>query len=402
MDMALQLVNQVHTTLGQHRADDSLRRTGWLSGKSFQHPTAGGLRIGKRLPERGPNDPGDRATEWDRDGQYLHYLTQWMHALYRVSQEFKSQPLEAREYLRYATELAKVVHAKFTTHSTVGAGAGAGVAAADEAPPRMVWKLNCYLTRVLVPSQGAPDPLDALVTYLELRTQCECLTASWNAAAATEQHEQDQAQAPAQAHEPAAEGERQAEELKDAVEQSLDASGALDLQTLGGKVCLDAEIREAEEMVANSPLETTDALGIGGLLCCTFRLARLISRHHVQEKRLLARLIPACKTSLASYARSCELSQPAASRLAFRELGLSIGLQAIGCIDPASLSSGTKYALEQLSPYRNMSDRIIEFWLSQENRQQSSWNEHADINEVMLATALVPAGYLGEWDRVVL
>ena len=87
LDLALQLVDQVHQTLGRHREDDS--RTGWISGldeeQGRKHPTHGGLRIGKELNERKPRDPLDERLEWDMDGQYYHYLTKWMHALNRVS-----------------------------------------------------------------------------------------------------------------------------------------------------------------------------------------------------------------------------------------------------------------------------------------------------------------------------
>src|SRR5829696_299945 len=57
-EIALSLIDQVHHTLGRHRADDT--RTGWLSGLSEQegekHPARGGLRIGKKLPERAPGE----------------------------------------------------------------------------------------------------------------------------------------------------------------------------------------------------------------------------------------------------------------------------------------------------------------------------------------------------------
>jgi len=74
-EIALRLVDQVHHLLGRHRADDP--REGWISGlgeeEGEQHPAIGGLRIGKALNERSPDEPLDERLEWDRDGQYFHY-----------------------------------------------------------------------------------------------------------------------------------------------------------------------------------------------------------------------------------------------------------------------------------------------------------------------------------------
>src|SRR5512139_177224 len=65
--LALDLVAQVHEVLGRHRQDDE--RTGWISGLSEEegrrHPTAGGLRIGKKLNERRPSELFDERLEWD-------------------------------------------------------------------------------------------------------------------------------------------------------------------------------------------------------------------------------------------------------------------------------------------------------------------------------------------------
>src|SRR5688572_29566421 len=73
-ERALRLVDQVHHVLGRHRSDDP--RQGWISGLDVSegegHPTRGGLRIGKPLPERAPREPYDARLEWDRDGQYFH------------------------------------------------------------------------------------------------------------------------------------------------------------------------------------------------------------------------------------------------------------------------------------------------------------------------------------------
>ncbi|HXY33305.1 MAG TPA: hypothetical protein VEI07_03695, partial [Planctomycetaceae bacterium] len=86
---ARELIDQVHHILGRHREDDS--RRGWISGLSEEegerHPTIGGLRIGKRLNEHGPLEEPDAFLEWEQDGQYFHYLTKWVHALYRAGRE---------------------------------------------------------------------------------------------------------------------------------------------------------------------------------------------------------------------------------------------------------------------------------------------------------------------------
>ena len=119
--LALRLVDRVHEVLGRQRSDAP--RGGWISGLSDRegqnHPTQGGLRIGKKLAERGPGDPFDEALEWDRDGQYFHYLTKWMHALDLVARSTR----EAR-FSRWARELAAKAHAAFS-YAPPGGGARA-------------------------------------------------------------------------------------------------------------------------------------------------------------------------------------------------------------------------------------------------------------------------------------
>ena len=65
-ELALRLVDQVHHTLGRHRPDDV--RRGWISGLDEHdgqaHPTRGGPRIGKELPERAPGEAFDEGLEW--------------------------------------------------------------------------------------------------------------------------------------------------------------------------------------------------------------------------------------------------------------------------------------------------------------------------------------------------
>ena len=148
------LVDQVHHVLGRHRADDF--RRGWISGlpndEGERHPTLGGLRIGKPLNDRGPHERADSRLEWERDGQYFHYLTRWMHALHRMSQETGDG-----RYQRWAAELAVAAHDAFT-YAPVRGG-----------PRRLVWKMSIDLTHPLISTMGQHDPLDGLITFLELQ-----------------------------------------------------------------------------------------------------------------------------------------------------------------------------------------------------------------------------------------
>jgi len=89
------------------------------------------------------------------------------------------------------------------------------------------------------------------------------------------------------------------------------------------------------------------------------------------------------------------------NRLAFREFGLSIGLQAIerlqGLIDQYSSvfkKHDVHSRIRRLMEYVDLRGLIHAFWLERDNRESGSWTEHCDINMVMLATSLSPDGYL--------
>jgi hypothetical protein len=77
------LLSHVHGVLGHHAVGP--RRGHPLGGVDEaswqQHPTLHGLRIGKPMAQRDVHEPFDERLEWQRDGQYFHYLTRWMHAL---------------------------------------------------------------------------------------------------------------------------------------------------------------------------------------------------------------------------------------------------------------------------------------------------------------------------------
>jgi hypothetical protein len=102
------------------------------------------------------------------------------------------------------------------------------------------------------------------------------------------------------------------------------------------------------------------------------------------------------------FARKSPFRLPAHYRLAFRELGLSIGLQAIvkfqGLIEQyPGIFRKKQYicsSVRNILEYAHLSELINKFWLESKNRQSDSWIEHRAINMVMLATSLSPDGYL--------
>ena len=102
-DLAERLIDNVHETLGRFASDDP--RNGWISGldeeEGSEHPTAGGLRIGKPQLERKKTEPRDSEKEWDKDGQYYHYHTRWIQALLCAAGQ-----LNRKEFIENAAELS--------------------------------------------------------------------------------------------------------------------------------------------------------------------------------------------------------------------------------------------------------------------------------------------------------
>lgn len=326
-DLAAHLVDQTHQVLGRFRADDA--RSGWISGlaeaEGARHPTRGGLRIGKPLPERDPEEPPDPELEWEQDGQYYHYLTRWMHALDQYS-GYSGHP----DASRWACELAETAHAAFTYEAYPGG------------PKRMVWKMSVDLTRPLVASMGQHDPLDGLITYRQLRAHRE-----------------------------------------------------------PGGPTLDTESREMARIAAGRDWRTDDPLGLGGLLTDGYRLMQLDGGASGDD-RLLAELLDAAATGCLAWLRRGPLARPAAYRLAFRELGLSIGLRAALRMRHALQQNrgswerqpSIRTSLERLAELEPVIETIESFWLRPEQQRDETWLAHQDINAVMLATSLAPAGFL--------
>jgi len=322
-ELALRTIDQVHRELGQHRGDDT--RSGWLQGPNgtadAEHPTRAGLRIGKPLPERGIGEGIDERLEWEREGQYFHYLTRWMHALDQFGAAAANPDANG-----WARELAATAHRAFTD--------------APGAPRRMSWKMSIALDRPQVASMGQHDPLDGLVTCLQLHAH----------------------RAP--------------------------GDSGPDLQPA---------LRDFAALVQPGGLATTDPLGLGGLLGDAWRLAQL---RIDGTGSLLAAILAGAAAGLSASMRQRPFAGPADRRLAFRELGLAIGLAAVPRLQraldagPPAARDGARASLEALAVHLPLARELVAFWRQPAHQRFAAWEAHEDINAVMLATALVPEGYL--------
>ena len=338
---ATELIEQVHRVLGRYRDDD--KRSGWVSGLDEQagsrHPTAGGLRIGKPLKERGVNEAFDETLEWDRDGQYFHYLTKWIHALCQaafVTNDF--------EHALWAVELGEAAFERFVRRS--GSGRVVGV----------YWKMSTDLSRPLVPAIGLHDTMDGFITFREAQ---HALAKSPTSAAVTD---------------------------------------------------LSSAIESLSALCQHRDWTTDDPLGLGGLLFDAGRLCQLIGNERLGDVRLLEEVLDACRNGLTGFAAIRYLSRPISHRLAFRELGLAIGLKAFPIIADAIKNGrgpfGNRTALRRtvdlLLPYESLSEDIVSVWLPHAHPPDEIWQAHQDINDVMLATALIPDMLLSVGERGVL
>jgi hypothetical protein len=241
-------------------------------------------------------------------------------------------------YIRWAIELAKAAYAGFTYASAYGGR------------KRMYWKMSIDLTYPLVSSMGQHDPLDGFVTYCELKANAS---------------------------------------------DFLQDSSIFDLKT---------EISGLAEICRGVRLVTDDPLGIGGLLFDASRIVQLMIKGAIGNTGddLLENVLKSSLIGVKAFAQSGSLEYPADYRLAFRELGLSIGFSAIeklhkaieGNSEAFSRKSLLQPLVDDLMEFLPLGKAIEDFWLDRKNRESETWIEHREINMVMLATSLAPEGFL--------
>ena len=122
----------------------------------------------------------------------------------------------------------------------------------------------------------------------------------------------------------------------------------------------------------------------------------------MNDARLLEELLDACRDGLMAFLGGRQLSWPASRPLAFRELGLAIGLRASPMIadgiskDRRRFGSGCALpqSVDLLLPHESLSENIVSFWMPHAQHPDANWLAHRNINDVMLATALIPDTFL--------
>lgn len=306
---AIHLVELVHEHLGKFHPQDS--RQGRISALSDdtgrQKPTIAGLRIGKELPERRKDESYNSRLEWERDGQYFHYLSRWINALLQVHHETRDQ-----KYLFQARDL-------FLATNKFIYGSGTGLS--------MYWKMDTELSKPLVPSMGAHDPLEGLLCGLSIKNGL---------------FEED----------------KKVEDL----------------------------IEKFEIMCRGKTWATSDPLGIGGLLLNAVRAAQLEALGMklpvaVKSRKLYKESIESM-TGLYGFGKDENPNR----RLPFRECGFSLGLQIAKAFQDILLTTSSPEALEE---FFLIAIKIEEFWMNSQHKEAGTWRDHLDINSVSLAASLI-------------
>jgi len=333
LEEAIRLADQVHHILGKHREDDS--RSGWISGldeeEGEQHPTVGGLRIGKKDSERKADEPYDERAEWEQDGQYFHYLTKWMHALYLLSEVAGDS-----RYRRWALELAATAFEKFTYDTPTGI-------------KRMYWKMSIDLSYPLVTSMGQHDALDGFIIYTMLNLKA---------------HEDSDLSETLLLDTPVNELKLMAETMNWESDDPLGIGGVL------SDACL-----LAETIVHYKKTQLSDLLYM--ILAHSQRSLKAFMRTETLKYPAKQRL------PFREFGLSIGLHGIA-------KMKKLLDQHAGYFTEPVR----TGELLDELETYVPLCDYIEAFWMDTENRKSPTWLEHLDINSVMLATSLDPDGYL--------
>jgi hypothetical protein len=197
---------------------------------------------------------------------------------------------------------------------------------------RMYWKISIDLSYPLIPSMGQHNPPDGFITYKELIENIP---------------------------------------LKESD--------------------LSYEINDIANICRSMSWNTDDPLGIGGLLSDASRTAQLIIKYERNYLNFLSTVLDSALFGVESFEEGELLNYLADYRLAFRELGLSIGLNGVKTLlnwiiddhELFSFDKSLKSRVEIITRYVPLSKIIKNFWMEDENRKSNTWTDHLEINMVI-------------------
>ena len=281
--------------------------------------------------------PFDERLEWDRDGQYFHYLTKWIHALCQaafVTGDFGM--LGGR--LSSERQLSKDLLARSESGEVVG----------------IYWKMSTDSPDRSFPRLGCMTHWTASSLFGKRSTQ-------WRSC-------------------------RSMLRLTD----------------------LSSAIETLSALCQHRDWTTDDPLGLGGLLFDARRLCQLLGNEQFDDVRLLEDVIKPAAMAWPALLASRYLDRPVSYRLAFRELGLAIGLKALPIIadamkkndGPFESSTAPQRIVDQLCRTNRLARRSSGYGYRMRKNQDQIWKSHQDIDDVMLATALIPEMFLSVGERV--
>ncbi|HKL02697.1 MAG TPA: hypothetical protein VJ911_03440, partial [Cryomorphaceae bacterium] len=134
---------------------------------------------------------------------------------------------------------------------------------------------------------------------------------------------------------------------------------------------------------------TDDSLGLGGLLLNTAKTLNMKNNKIELPASIEPEfLLDTAREGLHYFSENKYHSDArAGSRLAFRECGMTLGLNTL-----RSMREDLKKAdldTDRLRSYLDMPDEIENFWTQPQNREVPSWKDHLDINAVTLSCSLI-------------
>lgn len=225
----------------------------------------------------------------------------------------------------------------------------------EDGDNKMYWKMSTDLSYPLVRSMGAQDPVDGYTTLSTL--------------------------------------------LAPTVSDNI-----IDAQILEKVQC---NRQRFHDMVHLS--STSDPLEIGGMMLDALRLLECYCHGVEVDISLIETLLKQAVIGMRMITKRGMFSREANDRLAFRELGLSIGIHALEkmCLVMNSIDdehgiktlqkkdiTDIKLLLQAFSKYFHHANDIEQYWCNPNHQHSRSWKHHLDINEVMLATSLCPDNFL--------